>query len=147
MPLKDQLADDMKTAMRNRDKARLSVIRLIQSAVKQREVDDQTELDDAGTLAVIEKMVKQRRDAEAQYRDAGRDELAEAEVAEIDVLQGYLPEQMSAAEIDEAIDAALNETGAQSMRDMGQVMGTLKPRLQGRADMGQVSQQLKAKLQ
>lgn len=147
MSLKDQLADDMKAAMRGRDKARLSVIRLIQSAIKQREVDEQIELDDAGTLAVIEKMIKQRRDAEAQYRDAGRDELAAAEAAEITVLQAYLPEPMTDAEIDAAINAALAETGAESMRDMGKVMGAIKPRLQGRADMGAVSQRLKARLQ
>lgn len=147
MTLKTRIQDDMKAAMRARDKARLSVIRLLQSAIKQREVDERIELDDGDTLAVIEKMIKQRRDAEAQYRDAGRDELADAEAAEITVLQEYLPEQLSAAEIDQAIDAALAETGAQSMRDMGKVMGSLKPRLQGRADMGEVSKRLKARLQ
>src|SRR5699024_5729745 len=133
------LRDDMKTAMRARDKARLAVIRLAQAAIKQREVDDQAELDDARTLAVIEKMVKQRRDAEAQYHDAGRDELAAAEAAEIRILQDYLPEQLSTAEIDAAIEAAIADTGAESMRDMGKVMGQLKPKLQGRADMGAVS--------
>lgn len=147
MTLKDQLRDDMKTAMRARDKARLSVIRLAQAAIKQREVDDQTELDDAGTLAVIEKMVKQRRDAEAQYQEADRAELAAAEAAEITILQDYLPEQLSAEEIDAAITAAISDTGAESMRDMGRVMGTLKPKLQGRADLGEVSKRLKARLQ
>lgn len=146
MTLKDQLRDDMKAAMRARDKARLSVIRLTQAAIKQREVDERIELDDAGTLAVIEKMVKQRRDSETQYRDAGRAELAAAEAAEITILQGYLPEQLSAAEIDAAIDAAITDTGAESMRDMGKVMAALKPRLQGRADMSAVSKRLKARL-
>lgn len=146
MTLKQQLQDDMKAAMRARDKARLSVIRLIQSAIKQREVDEQIELDDNAILAVIEKMLKQRRDAETQYRDAGRDELAAAESAEMVVLEGYLPKQLSAAEIDAAIDAAIADTGAESMRDMGQVMATLKPKLQGQADMSAVSQRVKAKL-
>src|SRR5699024_7443239 len=115
--------------------------------IKQREVDERTDLDDAGVLAVIEKMVKQRRDAETQYRDADRDELADAEAAEITVLQAYLPEQLSDAQIDAEIDAALAATGAESMRGMGKVMGRLKPRLQGKADMGEVSKRLKQKLQ
>jgi len=146
MSLNEQIAQDMKTAMRSRDKARLSVIRLLQSAIKQREVDERIELDDSAVLAVIEKMVKQRRDAETQYRDAARDELANAEAAEIVVLQAYLPEQLSNAEIDAEIDAVIAETGAASMRDMGKVMGALKPRLQGKADMGEVSKRLKARL-
>lgn len=146
MSLKEQIKDDMKTAMRGREKARLAVIRLIQSAIKQREVDDRVELDDAAVMAVIEKMIKQRRDAETQYRDAGRAELADAEAAEIVELQVYLPEQLTEAEIDAEIDKAINEVGAESMRDMGKVMGTLKPRLQGRADMGEVSKRLKARL-
>lgn len=146
MTLKEQIRDDMKTAMRSRDKARLGVIRLLQAAIKQREVDERIELDDSAVLAVIEKMIKQRRDAETQYHDAGRDELAAAEAAEIVVLQDYLPEQLSAAEVDAAITAAVAETGAESMRDMGKVMGVLKARLQGKADMGAVSKQLKARL-
>lgn len=146
MSLKEQIKDDMKTAMRSRDKARLSVIRLLQAAVKQREVDERIELDDGAVLAVIEKMIKQRRDSETQYRDAGRDELAEAEAAEIVVLQEYLPEQLSAAEVDAEIDAVIAATGATSMRDMGKVMGALKPLLQGKADMGEVSKRLKARL-
>jgi len=137
----------MKSAMRARNKPRLSVIRLVQSAIKQREVDEQVDLDDAGVLAVIEKMVKQRRDAESQYRDAGRAELAAAEADEITILQEFLPAQLSEAEINTAIDAAIAETGAESMRDMGRVMGLLKTRLQGRADMGTVSGLLKARLQ
>ncbi len=147
MSLKAQLQDDMKSAMRARDKERLSVIRMLQAAVKQREIDERTELDDAATLAVLEKMIKQRRDAETQYRDAGRPELADAETAEIAVLEHYLPAQLSDAEIDAAIDAAIAEHNAQGTRDMGMVMGALKARLQGQADMGDVSSRLKARLQ
>ncbi|MGB7757630.1 MAG: GatB/YqeY domain-containing protein [Salinisphaera sp.] len=147
MNIKDQLSEDMKSAMRARDKERLSVIRMVNAAIKQREVDDGTTLEDPDVLAVIEKMVKQRRDAETQYRDAGRDELADAEAAEISVLEHYLPAQLSEAEIDAAIDRAMAGTGAESMRDMGKVMGQLKSELAGQADMSVVSQRLKAKLQ
>ena len=147
MSLKAQLQDDMKSAMRTRDKERLAVIRMLMAAVKQREVDERSELADADVLAVIEKMVKQRRDAELQYRDADRPELADAEAAEIAVLEHYLPTQLSEAEIDQAIEAAITETEAASMRDMGKVMGVLKPRLQGQADMAVVSQRLKTRLQ
>ncbi|MES1927086.1 GatB/YqeY domain-containing protein [Salinisphaera sp. T31B1] len=147
MSLKAQLQDDMKSAMRTRDKERLAVIRMLMAAVKQREVDERTELDDADILAVLEKMIKQRRDAETQYRDAGRDELADAEAAEIGVLEHYQPAQLSEAEIDRAIESAIAEHDASSMRDMGAVMGTLKGRLQGQADMAVVSQRLKARLQ
>ncbi len=147
MNIKDQLSEDMKSAMRARDKERLSVIRMVNAAIKQREVDDGTTLEDPDVLAVIEKMVKQRRDAETQYRDAGRDELADAEAAEISVLEHYLPAQLSEAEIDAAIDRAMADTGAESMRDMGKVMGQLKSELAGQADMSVVSQRLKAKLQ
>jgi hypothetical protein len=145
--LKAQLQDDMKSAMRTRDKERLAVIRMLMAAVKQREVDERNELADADVLAVVEKMVKQRRDAEQQYRDANRPELADAEAAEIAVLENYLPAQLSDAEIDQAIESAISESGAESMRDMGKVMGVLKPRLQGQADMAVVSQRLKARLQ
>ncbi|WP_349256965.1 GatB/YqeY domain-containing protein [Salinisphaera sp.] len=147
MNLKDQLQDDMKSAMRARDKERLSVIRMVNAAIKQREIDERTTLDDAGALAVIEKMLKQRRDAESQYRDAGRDELADAEAAEISVLEHYLPARLSETEIDAAIDRAIADTGADSMRDMGKVMSRLKAELAGQADMAEVSQRLKAKLQ
>ena len=147
MSLKALLQDDMKSAMRTRDKERLAVIRMLMAAVKQREVDEREELSDADVLAVIEKMVKQRRDAEQQYREANRPELADAEAAEIAVLENYLPAQLSEAEIDQAIDNAIAESQAQSMRDMGKVMGVLKPRLQGQADMAVVSQRLKARLQ
>ena len=147
MSLKAQLQDDMKSAMRTRDKERLAVIRMLMAAVKQREVDERSELADAEVLAVIEKMIKQRRDAEQQYRDADRPELADAEAAEIAVLEHYLPTQLSETEIDQAIETAITETEAASMRDMGKVMGVLKPRLQGQADMAVVSQRLKTRLQ
>ncbi|MBO9469610.1 GatB/YqeY domain-containing protein [Endozoicomonas sp. G2_2] len=147
MSLKAQLQDDMKSAMRTRDKERLAVIRMLMAAVKQREVDERSELSDADVLAVVEKMVKQRRDAEQQYRDADRPELADAEAAEIAVLEHYLPAQLSEAEIDQAIEKAIVESEASSMRDMGKVMGVLKPRLQGQADMAVVSQRLKTRLQ
>ncbi|MDA3921812.1 MAG: GatB/YqeY domain-containing protein [Salinisphaera sp.] len=147
MSLKDQLQDDMKSAMRARDKERLTVIRMALAAVKQREIDDATVLDEPQVLAVIEKMVKQRRDAETQYQDADRPELADAEAAEIAVLEHYLPAQLSDAEIDTMIDSAISEAGATSMKDMGQVMGQLKPKIQGQADMAVVSQRLKTKLQ
>jgi len=147
LSLKAQLQDDMKSAMRTRDKERLAVIRMLMAAVKQREVDDREELADGDVLAVVEKMVKQRRDAEQQYRDANRPELADAEAAEIAVLENYLPTQLSEAEIDQAIENAIAESQAESMRDMGKVMGVLKPRLQGQADMAVVSQRLKARLQ
>lgn len=147
MNIKDQLQDDMKSAMRARDRERLGVIRLLMAAVKQREIDGGEALDDGQVLAVIEKMVKQRRDAESQYRSANRDDLADAEAAEISVLEHYLPAPLSEAEIDDAIAAAVADTGAASMRDMGKVMGQLKPQLQGKADMAVVSQRLKARLQ
>jgi hypothetical protein len=151
LSLKAQLRDDMKSAMRTRDKERLGVIRLLLAAIKQREVDqpadNRSELSDADVLAVIEKMVKQRRDAEQQYREANRAELADAETAEIAVLENYLPAQLSDAQIDQSIETAITDSQASSMRDMGQVMGLLKSRLQGQADMGVVSQRLKARLQ
>ena len=146
MSLKAQLQDDMKSAMRTRDKERLAVIRMLMAAVKQREVDERGDLDDADVLAVVEKMVKQRRDAEQQYRDANRPELADAEAAEIAVLENYLPTQLSDAEIDQAIDKAIAESQAESMRDMGKVMGVLKPQLQGRADIGAASGKVKKRL-
>ena len=151
MSLKAQLQDDMKSAMRTRDKERLGVIRMLLAAIKQREVDqpadNRSELSDADVLAVIEKMVKQRRDAQQQYREADRAQLADAETAEIAVLENYLPAQLSDAQIDQAVETAITDSQASSMRDMGQVMGLLKSRLQGQADMGVVSQRLKARLQ
>lgn len=146
MALKEQLTEDMKSALRAGDRERLSVLRMLLSAVKQKEIDERIDLDDDGVLAVIEKMIKQRRDSEKQYRDAGRAELADAEAAEIVVLESYLPEPLAETELTALIDAAVAETGAESMRDMGKVMGILKPQVQGRADMGAVSAQVKEKL-
>lgn len=144
--LKQQITDAMKTAMKAGDKPRLAVVRLVLAAIKQREVDERIELDDAQVLAVLDKMVKQRRDSIQQYQDAGRDELAAAEAAEIEVIQEFLPEELSDAEIAEIIAAAIAETGAESMRDMGKVMGIVKPKVQGRADVGKVSGLVKQKL-
>lgn len=133
----------MKSAMKGGDKRKLGVIRLIMAAIKQREVDERIELDEDQVLAVLDKMVKQRRDSIEQYEKAGRDELAEQEQFEIEVLQEYLPEALSEEEITDLIKQAMAETGAESMRDMGKVMGILKPKLQGRADMGAVSAKIK----
>jgi uncharacterized protein YqeY len=144
--LKQRLQDDMKAALKGGDKERLGTIRLINAAIKQREVDERIELDDTAVLAVLEKMIKQRRDSHAQYQDAGREDLAAKEAAEILVCQAYMPEPLSDAEIDACIDAALAETGASSMRDMGKVMGIIKPQVQGRADIGQISARVKQRL-
>ena len=144
--LKQRITDDMKAAMKAGDKPRLGAIRLVLAAIKQREVDERTELADDQVLAVLEKMVKQRRDSIAQYRPAGRDELAAQEQAEIDVIQGYLPEALSEEEIVALVAQAIEATGASGMRDMGKIMGELKPKLQGRADIGAVSALVKAKL-
>ena len=144
--LKQQITDAMKAAMKGGDKPRLGVVRLMLAAIKQREVDERIELDDAQVLAVLDKMVKQRRDSIQQYEDAGRDELAAAEAAEIGVIQDFLPAELSEAEIDDIISAAIAETGAESMRDMGKVMGIVKPKVQGRADVGRVSGLVKRKL-
>ncbi len=144
--LKQQITDAMKAAMKGGDKARLSVVRLMLAAIKQREVDERIELDDAQVLAVLDKMVKQRRDSIQQYTDAGRGELAEQEAAEIAVIQEFLPAELSEAEITEIIDAAIAESGASSMRDMGKVMAIVKPKIQGRADVGSVSGQVKQRL-
>lgn len=144
--LKARITADMKDAMRAGDKDRLGVIRLLLAALKQREVDERITLDDAAVMAIIEKMVKQRRDSVQQYSDGGRPELAAAEEAEIGVLSGYLPEQLSADEIAGLIEQAISATGAEGMKDMGKLMGWLKPKLAGRADTGAVSAQVKAKL-
>jgi uncharacterized protein YqeY len=146
MSLKDQIQNDMKDAMRSGDKPRLGVIRLITSAIKQREVDERIVLDDSAVMAILEKMIKQRRDSVTQFQAGGRPELAEAETAEIAILQAYLPAALSAAELDGIIQAAIAESGASSVKDMGKVMGLVKPRVQGRADMGAVSGTIKAKL-
>jgi hypothetical protein len=144
--LKAQLTDDMKAAMKGGDKARLAVIRLINAAIKQREVDERIELSDEQVLAVLDKMVKQRRDSIKQYTDAGRTDLAEVEQAEVEIIQGYLPAALSDDEITAIIEQAIADTGAAGMADMGKVMGKVKPQVQGRADMGAVSGLVKAKL-
>ena len=136
----------MKAAMKARDKERLATIRLIQAEFKRIEVDERIEIDDARALAVLDKMVKQRRDSATQYQDAGRDELAAQENAEIAVLQEFMPEQLSEAELIAMVDAAIAASGASGMQAMGPVMGQLKPQLQGRADMGAVSQLVKSRL-
>ena len=144
--LTSRINDDVKAAMKAKDKARLGVLRLITAAIKQREVDEQITLNDEQVLAVLEKMVKQRKDSIAQFEKAGRDELAQQEAFEIGIIQEYLPEQLSDAEIDALIDEAISSSGAESMKDMGKVMGLLKSKLAGRADMGAVSAKIKAKL-
>ena len=146
MSLKTQLTDDMKAAMKGGDKARLGVIRLVNAAIKQKEVDERIELDDAQVLAVLEKMVKQRRDSISQYDAAGRQDLADIERAELAVIETYLPAKLDAAAIQAAIEAAVAETGAASPSDMGKLMGVLKPRLAGQADMGEVSKLVKLRL-
>jgi len=144
--LSTRINDDVKVAMKAKDKPRLGVLRLITAAIKQREVDERITLDDDQVLAVLEKMIKQRKDSIAQYEKAGRDELAQQEAFEIGIIQAYLPEQLSDAEIDGLIAEAISSSGAASMKDMGKVMGLLKPQLAGRADMGQVSQIIKKQL-
>ena len=144
--LKQQLTEDMKTAMRAKDKQRLGVVRLALAAIKQREVDERIELDDTDVLAVIDKMVKQRRDSAQQYTDANRPELADQENYEIGVLQDYLPTALDEAELDALITKAIADSGAISMKEMGKVMGIIKPQVQGRADMGAVSQKIKQQL-
>ena len=144
--LKARITEDMKTAMRAKDTARLGTVRLLLSAMKQKEVDERVELTDADVLAIIDKMVKQRRESIAQFEKAGRNDLAETEKAEIVVLSGYLPQQMSEAEVGEAIAAAIRESGAAGVKDMGKVMAVLKPKVAGRADMGALSGLVKKKL-
>jgi len=146
MSLKARLNEDVKTALRARDKARLGVLRMTLAAIKQREVDERIELDDAQVTAVIEKMIKQRRDSIAQYQQAGREELAAREQAEIDVIQAYLPEALPEEEVAALIEQAIAATGAAGMRDMGKVMGQRKAKLQERADMGAVSAMIKYRL-
>jgi hypothetical protein len=144
--LKDRITEDMKTAMRAGEKERLATIRLILSAVKQREVDERIQLDDSQVLAAIEKMVKQRREAITQFEAGGRADLVAKETAEIAILQTYLPAQMSDADIDGVIAEAIASTGAASIKDMGKVMAAVKAKAQGRADMGAVSARIKQKL-
>jgi len=146
MSLKARITEDMKTAMKAKEAAKLSAIRLLLAAVKQKEVDERVELDDAAVVAVIEKLVKQRKDSVAQYEAAGRQELAEAEKFEIGILAAYLPEKMSSEETAAAVAAAVAETGAKAPADMGKLMAVLKPRLAGKADMAEVSKLVKAAL-
>jgi uncharacterized protein YqeY len=136
----------MKAAMRAKDAARLSTVRLLLAAIKQREVDERIELDDAAVLSVIDKMIKQRRESIAQYEKASRADLADVEKAEIQVLSAYMPAQMSDAEIQQEIQKAIGESGASTIKDMGKLMAVLKPRLAGKADMGKVSGLVKSKL-
>jgi len=143
MSLKDQIQTDLKNSMRAADKARVRVLRMITAAIKQREVDERIELDDNQTLAVLEKMLKQRKDAAKQYQAAERIDLAEVEQAEISVIADFMPEALSEAEVAELIKDAIAETGAQSIKDMGKVMGVIKPQVQGRADMGTVSSKVR----
>ena len=146
MSLKTQLTEDMKTAMRAKDQVSLSTIRLINAAIKQFEVDERTEADDAKVISILTKMVKQRKDSAKIYTEAGRQDLADKENAEIEILNRYLPQMMSAEEIKTAVEAAVAETGASGMADMGKVMGVLKTRLAGKADMGEVNEVLKTAL-
>ena len=146
MPLKERITEDMKAAMRAKDPARLSAVRLLLAAMKQKEVDERVELTDADVLSIIEKMLKQRRESIAQFESAGRVDLAEVEKFESGVLSQYLPQQLGDAEVAEAVAAAIAESGAAGVKDMGKVMALLKPRLAGRADMGKVSGLVKSRL-
>jgi hypothetical protein len=146
MSLKGKITDDMKSAMKAGEKDRLKAVRLILAAVKQIEVDQRTELDDAAVLSVLDKMVKQRRDSIEQFEKGGRDDLVNIELAEIAVIKTYLPEQLSIEELDALIDEVISATGAESIRDMGKVMGQIKSKAAGRADMGAVGAKVKARL-
>ncbi|KAB8190768.1 GatB/YqeY domain-containing protein [Marilutibacter maris] len=146
MSLKQRLTDDMKAAMKAGDKHSLGVIRLVNAAIKQKEVDERVELDDAAVLAVLDKMVKQRKDSVSQYEGAGREDLAQVERDEIVVIERYLPAKLGEAEILAAVDAAIAQTGASAPADMGKLMGVLKPQLAGQADMGLVSKLVKQRL-
>ena len=146
MSLKTQLTEDMKTAMRAKDQVSLSTIRLINAAIKQFEVDERTEADDAKVISILTKMVKQRKDSAKIYTEADRQDLADKENAEIEILNRYLPQMMSAEEIKTVVEAVIAETGASGMADMGKVMGVLKTRLAGKADMGEVNKVLKTAL-
>ena len=146
MPLREQLNEDIKTAMKAREQDKLNALRLLLSAVKQREVDERITLDDAGVIATIEKMIKQRKDSISQYEKAQRQDLADKEKYEISILEAYMPKQLAESEVKAIIDAAVASTGAKGAADMGKVMGVVKPQLAGRADMGKVSSLVKTKL-
>jgi len=144
--LKTRIQDDVKDAMRSKDKDRLGTLRLITAAIKQKEVDERIEMEDAAVIAVLEKMIKQRKDSIGQYTQAGRADLAAKEQTELDLIQTYLPEQMSEAELEAIISKAVADTGASSMQDMGKLMGVIKPQVSGKAEMGLVSKLVKSKL-
>ena len=144
--LKVQINNAMKAAMRARDKERLGTIRLMQAEFKRIEVDERIELDDQRVLTVLDKMLKQRRDSAKQYEDANRQELADQELFEVAVIQEFMPQALTETEIDQLIEAGIQQTGAEGMKDMGKLMGILKPQMQGRADMGSVSKRIKQKL-
>jgi uncharacterized protein YqeY len=144
--LKERITEDMKAAMRAKDAGRLSAIRLLQAAIKQKEVDERVVADDTAVLAIIEKLIKQRKDSIEQFAKAGRTDLVDKEKAELELLTGYLPQQMSEAELAAAVEAAIAESGAAGPQGMGKVMAVLKPRLAGRADMGRVSALVKQRL-
>ncbi len=146
MSLKLRINEDMKTAMRARDSARLAAIRLLMAAMKQKEVDERIELDDAAVIAIIEKMLKQRKDSITQFEAGKRQDLADAERFEVEVLMAYMPQALSAAEVDIIVTAAVAESGASAPSDMGKVIALVKPKVAGRADMGEVSKLVKAKL-
>jgi uncharacterized protein YqeY len=146
MSLKAQISEDMKNAMRAKDSARLGTIRLLQAAIKQREVDERIELDDSNVIAVIEKMLKQRRDSIAAYESASRNDLADVEKFEVSVLQTYLPQQLTEDEIKDILDKVVAETGAAGIKDMSKVMAAIKPLVTGRADMGKISGLIKTRL-
>ncbi len=146
MSLKAQISEDMKNAMRAKDSARLGTIRLLQAAIKQREVDERVELDDGAIIAVIEKMLKQRRDSIAAYESANRNDLADVEKFEVSVLQTYLPQQLTEDEIKDILEKVVTETGAAGIKDMSKVMAAIKPLVTGRADMGKISGLIKTRL-
>ena len=144
--LKQLITDDMKLAMKAQDKSALKAIRMILGAIKQKEIDERIDLDDNQVMAVIQKMVKQRKDSISQFSDAGRTDLVEVEETELSIINNYMPKQLSEDEIEKAVVKAISDTGADSMKDMGKLMGTLKSQLDGKADMGYVSQLIKSKL-
>ena len=144
--LKKRITDDMKSAMKAKDKQALKAVRMILEAIKQKEIDERIELNDAQVMTVIQKMVKQRKDSISQFSDAGRSDLVEIEEAELEIINNYMPEQLSEEEVASFVDKAINDTGANSMKDMGKLMGMLKSQLQGKADMSLVSQLIKSRL-
>ena len=144
--LKKRITDDMKSAMKAKDKQALKAVRMILEAIKQKEIDERIELDDAQVMTVIQKMVKQRKDSISQFSDAGRTDLVEIEEAELEIINNYMPEQLSDEEVASVVDKAINDSGANSMKDMGKLMGMLKAQLQGKTDMSLVSQLIKSRL-